>query len=563
MSLALEIEYLTGVCYAATATDRSVAEWPPHPDRVFSALVCAWGDRRDAEPAEVAAAEEAALRWLSTLDPPRIACANGYRRQVADVYVPPNDMTVSGRPGEPPPKTDTLRTALAVLPPLRRNRQARQFPAVVPAHPRVRLDWPEAAGEGWDRHGTALQRLAHHVPSLGHSASLVRMRFAPRIACDKDWTTFEVAPQGGPCRWRTVHANRFDELATGYAAARAPAPSSTPSPAEPPRRGPGRKSAPPPPRAWRPPLAPVVAYRPADRPDNAVAPAPTASCIGEDWVVFADAGGHCPALEAFPIVADAAHKALLSWAEPAFARIRPEPTAEDVAAALRLIGGHEAGGAPAREPHVAILPLADVGWEHSAGRLMGLAVALPREVETARRSPLRRLALAAVGAFAGLPDGGPAALTLGRHGVWSLERQAQPTLRSLLAERYIGPSRRWATVLPMVLDRHPKPRAGEDIGAVIAAACRNIGLPQPVGIAEYKHPAPRGAPSSRPPRGAPAGAGIRLPAGSPLVGRPLRHVVVTFPHEVRGPVVLGAGRFRGLGLCLPIRGGGPAGEVAP
>ena len=39
--LAIEFELLTGR-YAATAhNDRSRAEWPPHPARIFSALVAA------------------------------------------------------------------------------------------------------------------------------------------------------------------------------------------------------------------------------------------------------------------------------------------------------------------------------------------------------------------------------------------------------------------------------------------------------------------------------------------------------------------------------------------
>ena len=41
--LALRIEYLTGTAVAQRRTDRSQPEWPPHPDRVFSALVAAWG----------------------------------------------------------------------------------------------------------------------------------------------------------------------------------------------------------------------------------------------------------------------------------------------------------------------------------------------------------------------------------------------------------------------------------------------------------------------------------------------------------------------------------------
>jgi CRISPR-associated protein Csb2 len=55
--LVLEIELLTGV-YRAALPDGSGAEWPPHPERVFSALAQAWGD------GGCDARERAALQWL-------------------------------------------------------------------------------------------------------------------------------------------------------------------------------------------------------------------------------------------------------------------------------------------------------------------------------------------------------------------------------------------------------------------------------------------------------------------------------------------------------------------
>lgn len=34
------------------------------------------------------------------------------------------------------------------------------------------------------------------------------------------------------------------------------------------------------------------------------------------------------------------------------------------------------------------------------------------------------------------------------------------------------------------------------------------------------------------------------------------HAVLLFEREVRGPVLIGAGRFRGYGLCRPLSQGG-------
>jgi CRISPR-associated protein Csb2 len=81
--LVLEIEYLTGVACATSAYDRNSAEWPPHPDRVFSALVCAWAERGKDDD------ERDALEWLEALDPPAIASPPAGRRRVVDVFVPP------------------------------------------------------------------------------------------------------------------------------------------------------------------------------------------------------------------------------------------------------------------------------------------------------------------------------------------------------------------------------------------------------------------------------------------------------------------------------------------
>jgi CRISPR-associated protein Csb2 len=67
--LTIEIELLTGV-YRAALPDGVSAEWPPHPERLFSALAQAWGDGgcdRD---------ERAALEWLERQGAPWIEADN-------------------------------------------------------------------------------------------------------------------------------------------------------------------------------------------------------------------------------------------------------------------------------------------------------------------------------------------------------------------------------------------------------------------------------------------------------------------------------------------------------
>src|SRR5262245_39216344 len=63
---ALGVNLLMGRAMMTRWDDREQPEWPPHPDRVFMALVAAWGE--SGENAE----GKAALGWLETLGPPAL-----------------------------------------------------------------------------------------------------------------------------------------------------------------------------------------------------------------------------------------------------------------------------------------------------------------------------------------------------------------------------------------------------------------------------------------------------------------------------------------------------------
>ena len=156
MTLVLEIEHLLGVGFAARDQASDVLDWPPQPDRVFSALVASWGARGEREE------ERRALVWLEMLPAPEIAASEGQPRTAPIVFVPPNDAE-GGRVGNE-----------AVMPALRR-RQARRFPAFRPDDPVVSLVWREAAPDG----GTlaALNAPDADTAYVGHSASLTRCRF--------------------------------------------------------------------------------------------------------------------------------------------------------------------------------------------------------------------------------------------------------------------------------------------------------------------------------------------------------------------------------------------------
>jgi CRISPR-associated protein Csb2 len=212
--------------------------------------------------------------------------------------------------------------------------------------------------------------------------------------------------------------------------------------------------------------------------------------------------------------------------------------------------GHSAPGMPSTSGHMALLPLAYVGAEHSDGHIMGLALAFPRGIPAVERAACLR------GIMFGPSGEDLVELKLGNLGIWTLRREDRSlpplALRSLT---WCEPSSVWASVTPVVLDRHPKHdqrtermRWRDEVAATIAQSCERQGLPKPELIDMDKTSWHRGAPRARPgPDGMPW-----LPGKEGAAPRQQVHVLIQFPCEVQGPLLLGAGRFRGYGLCKPL-----------
>jgi CRISPR-associated protein Csb2 len=495
---ALEVEFLTGVSVAAKPNRREESEWPPHPDRLFQALVAAWA--REEMPDE---GERAALEWLEGLptDALIVSAPKAYPRDVVTVYVPPNDARTTGKWGDGPAKDQAA--AIRVIPDARKNRQPRAFPAMIPAGERalVHFIWPIA--DGIETHRRALERLAAQVTYVGHSHSLVRLAV---VDIDLDPLAFN-------CEWvdnrsavlRLPHEGRLRQLIQRHERANS-----------------GSRA------AWPLPSLVTKRYEPAKP-----AQQPAAGLFDPDnCTVLADDGGFTPSLDSFPLVAKRLRDALLKLAPQQL----PLPA---------LLSGHDVDRRPTAQPHIAIIPLADVGWTHSIGRLMGLALVWPRDVET----EARKCVVKAIAAFVRVDAADTGLLHFGRCGSWRLTIAPDTERRSLRFERYTTAASRWGTVLPMVLDRHPKNKPGEDLATIIATACISAGLPSDavdgLDIEVHKHSPVRAAPSAREVERA-------LPGDSPYRGRPLCHLVLKFARPVRGPLIVGAGRFRGLGLCLPL-----------
>ncbi|MDQ1294094.1 MAG: CRISPR-associated protein Csb2, partial [Actinomycetota bacterium] len=225
----------------------------------------------------------------------------------------------------------------------------------------------------------------------------------------------------------------------------------------------------------------------------------------------------------------------------------PGRTAARCAAALRhevlescgqpvpkVLHGHGADG----RPHVAFLAVPDVGFPHSDGRLLGVGAALPELPEDELRTILH--------AVHGLhcPDGSrTASITLNGHGRFRMVRVSGTSGESdrcgLTVRRWRRPCRHWASVTPVILGRYPK--RPEDIAKTIRRSCREAGFPNPVNLRITTDPfLPGTVPFSS--WDLPKRAQKRLYC----------HVVLEFDRPVAGPVLLGAGRYQGLGLLAPL-----------
>jgi CRISPR-associated protein Csb2 len=129
-----------------------------------------------------------------------------------------------------------------------------------------------------------------------------------------------------------------------------------------------------------------------------------------------------------------------------------------------------------------------------------------------------------------------------------------PTKAALSVRRWCTPARRFITATPIALDRHPgrlrsnieraAHKAAGEAQRSIADACERIGLPRPVRVSISLAPLVPGAQHVR--------DYAPWPSQPGRTRRARIHADIRFAGPVRGPVILGAGRHLGLGLCLPV-----------
>ncbi len=500
--IAIGLRLLAGRMVATHPADRETAEWPPHPDRVFMALVAAWG-ASDRLPEEADA-----LRWLESLGAPELVASlesddelsEVTRREVVTSYVPVNDTELSSRSSNKPPSDAQVAAGLGLLSE-RRLRQARHFPTVTPKNDCVLLRWPAAEVNG---HAKSLARLCQKATYLGHSSSPIQCWLVTDPAVAQPATLVPSPNRVGTLRLRVPAKGRFDELEARFAAGLRPNPSNWAAYSKPRLELPKTLGA--------------------------------KTCFDPRLFILRQTGGPRYGLASTLLLTRALRDTVMSR----YSDIHKEPVPE-------WISGHGSGGQRSEVDHLAFVPLPHVGREHAEGHLLGLALVLPRnvpdeEVDRAFRGVL----------FSADESAEPLELQilLGKAGALTLELDDRPSrpvaLRSEIWTADTGPARRWATVTPIVFDRHPKSQdPWAEIEGAIRTAVFRIGVGNmldsvtlsPVSLFV-------GAPTNR---GFP---NIQRKSGGNIHHT---HAVLTFREPLVGPLLLGAGRYRGYGFCRPLR----------
>ena len=528
--LAFGIRYLNGFVAASQVDDLRRAEWPPHPGRVFMALAAAHFET-GADPEE-----RRVLSWLEDLESegrplaPRIVAADAMRRAVVTHYVPVNDDNAGCKKKNK--KTVVFQEIGQTG--LRRNRQDRTFARAWLANDTVYLAWPDV-----DPDAAVVQvlgKLCGKVTRIGHSSSLVQMWLAnadevgePNWVPDDDRATayLRIAVHGTLAYLeRQFNGEAVSAFATLRATAEDPTDKKGQSAAKKRLKDEFRDGAP---HQLRPTLSVYQGYAPPSSSDAEEVAA--GSVLAPDFLALRLEREEGPYRHL-----DLACMLALSqrWREALLSRSNDLPQS-----AKNLLAGHDSAGEPLQAAHLAFVPLAFVDHEHAQGHLLGVGIALPRA--TTRED--RRSVMLAVGRVR--------TLKLGRLGVWRVEAVtvARPAWNLQPATWTAAPTgaTQWSTVTPIAFDHHPKSKTKaeylDEVAAMIALGCTRVGLPKPRDVIVTPVSAHLGVPPGH------AFPRLHRKDGSQ---RRHAHAIITFEQPVCGPILLGAGRYRGYGLCRPL-----------
>lgn len=505
--------FLGGIYHAASRVgDRSEPEWPPHFGRAYMAMVAAlyrW-TRDKSDPGFVA--ERGALLVLEQLPAPAIhvppACPVG-------LPVRPNNAWEAEQPVAVYVRRNHVKGMRGVgvgrlLPWSQKGKVARHFPGMLlKPQPESGTDlfgplaevhfiWHGDDAERLLAVADQLVRILGYVAYLGTSRSLVSADIC-RIPPTPNLRPLhqDERPSPSDISVRIPTEGRLVALEDHF------------------KR---RK------RSEVPPVGEVCRYRPCDRAGEGPSPAPGESTFGDVFAYRLEGRDWLPLTRTLLVTGGFRETVLSRAGEPGRSAV---------------VSGH--GDDPDQYPeHLAWVPLANVGHEHATGRIMGVAVVLPRSLVLGTDG--RPQALAALTGLRTAADEEAVRFQLGDLGCLHIRSAVGGAgLASLDTRRYTVAARVWASVTPFVSE-YLGTRDNHDARRLVRRACRTVGLPDPVDCTLTSISPVRGVP--------PADHFLaRREASDPHCG--CRHVIIDFGRPVRGPVLIGRYRYFGMGLCIP------------
>ncbi|MGW3115394.1 type I-G CRISPR-associated protein Csb2 [Streptomyces sp. NPDC001091] len=403
--------------YQASGPQPGRAEWPPHPARLFCALVSV-ADLDDP-------VEEAALRWLESQPAPliRVPAQTAEAVTARHAWVPTN--AVAKEPGH------------AVLPGRTNGGSPKSWPQRVLRHPEVAFVWEvEPPQSVW----TVLDAITARVPyfgrATGHALLSAQTSPAREDGSEGDADFAEWQPLQSDDRVKAASTLRVPY--PGYLQRlRAAFDAQQP--------------------AWQ--QAQSLRYRVRD----GEPPAEQVKDQGpyRDLITFSFSPG---------VAVDPGYTLAVTAALRAAVMSRLDSAGHDVRA-MPQVHGHKDKNDQARL--CAYLGLPFVGHEHADGMLRGVAIALPHDLPLLHRRALLGVLLHF--------DGGLRKLAIPNMGAPLNLSYVKPTasvLKTVQSRNWTRPSHVWTTALPMILDHFPK---GGDRGLEdsVVKSCRMAGLPVP------------------------------------------------------------------------------------
>lgn len=576
---AIAVELLAGRYTATQFNDRSEPEWPPHPARLYSAMVAAWADSDDPDPAE-----RAALRWLEDQGAPTIHCGENHRRTIVTHFVPVNDATAltrdvsatyasmesarqalagaqqtsdvraaqraqaaltkaeakaatdAAKAGASTGRETTSMTAgvLAVLPEFR-GKQGRTYPTVIPDKTTVWFLWPGA--EAGTEVMRALDAVLGRVARIGHSSTFVACRCTDSGPDSKPTWVPSATTTG--TRLRVPRTGLIDRLERAFETHHGEEPRTLPA---------GMSNY----------------HRPGP-----VGVRPQVPLLGGDWYVLGFANRKFPSAMQALATARAARSALLKHGD------QPPP---EILSGHQRLTGNSGLTPPLDQPHLAVVPLLNAGNPRSDGTIFGITLVLPDNCHDDDRNAVEKalrtwadagFELLIPASSSGrsirfeLEDLGVDRAVDEREPAW-LSGTPATRRKTTRREYWCRPARRWLTVTPIALDRFPgnlrsqhpatRERAEAESKAAIANACvfaGFVGQPADVSVTVRLDAPLIGLPASPAGRRNPGQRqypGYQTGSGVP---RACVHAEIEFAEQVEGPVLVGAGRYLGYGMCLP------------